>query len=496
MMLSRRKGSAAVNAAPAKTRRGGAVEPLVPPLPPMGVVAQAVGLQESGLLVDGATVTDLSTGFVAVAELPESSPNKDPLLADEGEERFRRSPLGHARLDQLREAVIDALEQRVANPSAASAKPTLPRNRFPWGIGINPPDLLVLGPHAPVVAKYLQLEGFRARVYDPDPAIEVAHALARAEREAGVPPTLRASVGEPAVVAGPGAGLQAGPKAALGGGGVPTKMTPSPYELGHDAGAEDGGFHRAEEGEELADEDYPEAEPQRSPSPRRAAVPIVVGCGVLGVGIALAVMIGGAGDSESQVEAGAVNVEAGADDTSGPAASGTAPVAEGSPSSAPAATAATAPMPAEQRDAPEDPWRHAHGRADAGPANASSANSRARVPTTADVAGWRRAGATPEREEYRSGDEGMRVLVAAAPAPVHSQAELDRAVLTALGKTGDMEIVSNTPVSYRERFADSVTLWHVRFVAGHQVSVGCQYRNVTPERMAICDRFAATARPE
>ncbi|WP_181645884.1 type VII secretion-associated protein [Corynebacterium heidelbergense] len=459
----------------------------------MGVVAQAVGLQESGLFVDGATVTDLSTGFVAVADFPGSSHNKDPLLADEGEDRFRRSPLGHARLDQLREAVIDALEQRVANPSAASAKPTLPRNRFPWGIGINPPDLLVVGTHAPVVARYLQLEGFRARVYDPDPAIEVAHALARAEREAGVPPTLCASAGEPADGAGQGVGLQGGSLAALGGGGVPTEITPLPYELDHDTGAEDGGFYRADEDEELTDEGYVEDELPSSPSPRRAALPVVAGCGVLGVGIALAVMIGGAGGNESQVEAGAVNVEAGADEEEGTAASGSAPSAGAGPSSAPAATAA---MPAEQRDAPEDPWRHAHDRADAGPASAPSTNSRARVPTTADVAGWRRAGATPEREEYRSGDEGMRVLVAAAPAPVHSQAELDRAVLTALGKTGGMEIVSNTPVSYRERFADSVTLWHVRFVAGHQVSVGCQYRNVTPERMAICDRFAATARPE
>lgn len=114
-----------------------------------------------------------------------------------------------------------------------------------------------------------------------------------------------------------------------------------------------------------------------------------------------------------------------------------------------------------------------------------------------DVPGWRMTESTPDSEIWTSGDEGMRVLVAARPTPVGTQDELDAVMLRALdglGGDGGVVVTGRSPVAYEERFPDSTTSWRVLLVDGHQVSVGCQYRELTEGRRENCDRFTATAR--
>ena len=126
------------------------------------------------------------------------------------------------------------------------------------------------------------------------------------------------------------------------------------------------------------------------------------------------------------------------------------------------------------------------------------AAARADVPVTADwPKGWNLAEATPQRETYQSEkDAGMRVLPAAKPAPLKNQAELDKAVLKALRDAPGTKVASESPVSYREKYPDSETLWYVRLVDGHQVSIGCQYREPNPVRSRVCEQVVDSARPE
>ena len=113
---------------------------------------------------------------------------------------------------------------------------------------------------------------------------------------------------------------------------------------------------------------------------------------------------------------------------------------------------------------------------------------------TVDVPGWEVTESTAERDIWTSGDAGMRVLLAATPTPIGTQGELDTAMLRALDGADDVVVTNRSPVSYEEHFPDSTTSWRVRLVDGHQVSVGCQYRDLTEDRQAVCDRFGATAR--
>ena len=94
----------------------------------------------------------------------------------------------------------------------------------------------------------------------------------------------------------------------------------------------------------------------------------------------------------------------------------------------------------------------------------------------------------------------MRVLVAAKETPLKTQDDLDAAMLSALndvdGGEGGVTVVSNQPVSYEESYPNSTTLWHVRLVDGHQISVGCQYRQWNEQREKVCQEFVDTVRPE
>ncbi|MDN5685040.1 type VII secretion-associated protein, partial [Corynebacterium glyciniphilum] len=114
-----------------------------------------------------------------------------------------------------------------------------------------------------------------------------------------------------------------------------------------------------------------------------------------------------------------------------------------------------------------------------------------------DVAGWRMTESTSDSEIWTSDDVGMRVLIAARPTPVGTQGELDAAMLGALDAldgNGDIRVTDRSPVAYEEYFPDSTTSWRVRLVDGHQVSVGCQYREASDDRREVCERFTATAR--
>ena len=121
---------------------------------------------------------------------------------------------------------------------------------------------------------------------------------------------------------------------------------------------------------------------------------------------------------------------------------------------------------------------------------------RADVPVAVGVAGWKRVGSTKGREEYRSSDGGMRVLLAAKPTPLRRQEELDQAVLRALEKAQGVQVVRQSPVVYEEKYPGSATQWHVVLRDGHQLSIGCQVREHTPSRQDQCRKIVRAAHPE
>lgn len=130
-------------------------------------------------------------------------------------------------------------------------------------------------------------------------------------------------------------------------------------------------------------------------------------------------------------------------------------------------------------------------------AGAEPGAPRPEVTVIVDVPGWQVTDSSGQRDIWTSDDPDMRVLTAAAPTPVGTQAELDTAMLAALEGTGDGEgltVTARSPVDYEESFPDSTTQWRVRLIDGHQVSVGCQYRRESAQRMEVCDRFTSTAR--
>ena len=64
----------------------------------------------------------------------------------------------------------EVVQQREENPDAASVNPAVPRETFPWGIGLDTVDILVAGAHAKIIAAYLRVMGYRARVVDENEA--------------------------------------------------------------------------------------------------------------------------------------------------------------------------------------------------------------------------------------------------------------------------------------------------------------------------------------
>jgi type VII secretion-associated protein (TIGR03931 family) len=361
-----------------------------------GMVAGAVGLVESGVLVHGAggmTVTDLLSGFSVTGEPPAGA---EPV-------RYRDSDVSLVRLEAVRELVEEVLAERALDPELTSTNPVVPRTTFPWGVDSPRSDVLVTGPDAPVVAAYLRTTGLRARTVDVDAALRIAGDLESARLDLGVE--------------------EGAPETPLG----------------------DRGAGRA--GGRLL------------PVAAVLAVLLVVG----GLGAALLTRGGGTGGGDG------------------------ATVAAGTPAVPP-----TAPGP--RFSAPSTPPVPSAAAAPSTPAVPPSPASRSATPVRVDVPGWRLSGSDERREIWESDDPAVRVLVAAVATPLTSQDELDRRMLDKLGEVPDVRVLSPGPVDYEESYPGSTTRWQIRLVDGHQVSVGCQYREYSTERLAACDRFVATVR--
>lgn len=140
-----------------------------------GMTVQAVSLVESGVLVNGWTVTDLLSGFSVRCDAPGDGTG---LL-------WRGSTVPLGRLEAVRELVAEALEERAADPDLTDPNPRTPRVRFPWGVGESTTDVLVTGEDAATVAAYLRTVGVRARCVDPDAALRLAADLEMARAELG-----------------------------------------------------------------------------------------------------------------------------------------------------------------------------------------------------------------------------------------------------------------------------------------------------------------------
>lgn len=388
-----------------------------------GMVATAVALTESGILVNGLCVTDLLSGYevrCTDSEL-DSGPGTETEAGGKGTDGgsgvpvFRGSTVPLRRLEAVRELVEEALEARAADPELTSANPVVPRTVFPWGIGAHTTDILVTGPDKDVTAAYLRMTGVRARTVDVSQALRLAGDLAEAQAE----------VADPA---------------------------PTPVAVPGDEP------DRAEKGGRTL--------------PRRALV-------LTAVSVALAGLVVGAG----------LLRPAGTPDASD--ASDTSAGAEITP----VQDEGTGEQPVTTTEAVAD----ATGWRELSPGDRASEEV-AGDPVTAvsvDVAGWRMTESTSDSEIWTSDDDGMRVLIAARPTPVGTQDELDAAMLGALDGldgNGDIRVTGRSPVAYEEYFPDSTTSWRVRLVDGHQVSVGCQYREVSDDRREVCERFTATAR--
>ncbi len=392
---------------------------------PNGMVAGAVGLTESGVLVNGLCVTDLLSGYELRCE---PAGPADPTRPDDGPV-FCGSQVPLHRLEAVRELVEDVLGERAGDPELTSANPVVPRTVFPWGIGLSTTDILVAGPDKDATAAYLRIMGLRARTVDVSQALRLAGDLAAA----------RADVAQPA-----------GPDPEYGDpGGVP----------------------------DVPDvPDGPDDAASGRPTPRRVKAKAFAAVAV----VAVVLVVGAVVVRSTQPGAPVTPVHAGA--------SGAGTESETGP--------AVEPDDSSDRPGPDPAagdWRELQA-GNNGPGDGTEPVSGV---VTVEVPGWRMTDSTPDREIWTSGDEGMRVLVAARPTPVGTQGELDAAMLGALdGLDGNGEIVvtSRSPVDYEEYFPDSTTSWRVRLIDGHQVSVGCQYREVSADRRDVCERFTATAR--
>lgn len=467
-----------------------------PPIPAMGLLAEAVARYESGLLVHGDQVTDLLTGFSLMMP-PITGPDTASTLA------FRGSGIDLQELDDLTELVTQVMQQRMNSPHAAGLDSGIPRDHFPYGVGESEPDVLVTGVQDAPIATYLRAAGFRARVVDTQYAMNLASSLAVAQQE-----LLALSPEEPM---GAGTGATGGAR----GGADAGKLT---HTEAAGQGAPAPGVSPGEESRrtsnrvlswDLSGSRY-KAGPTRPAANRRGAgvaasrklplgaspvaaafVAIIIVAGAMAAGLALDAAGGAEEDTQAVANAEGGDTDAGqAGPGAGESAGGAGSGEEDSdrnrqPETPPPFT------PPPNRPGMQDPKINGKG-------TDHRAADRADIPVTADwPKGWNLTEATSQRETYQSEkDAGMRVLLAAKPAPLKSQAELDKAVLKALRDAPGTRVASESPVSYREKYPDSETLWYVRLVDGHQVSIGCQYREPNPVRSRVCEQVVDSARPE
>ncbi|WP_296109416.1 type VII secretion-associated protein [uncultured Corynebacterium sp.] len=415
-----------------------------------GLLAEALALQESGVLVSGMTVTDLATGFVVTGDAEmqrpgylqyESSENTADALDDV---EFQRSGLSLGRLTELSEMVSEVLEQRQEHPEVAAVNPPEPRELFPWGIGLREVDVLVTGSFAVQVVHYLRIMGVRARLVDNDMVLRVASELALAQQELE-----HLNLAEP-----------------IRHRDVDTAVA-EPVEEAEE-------WQEVEEGASIKKEERKDN--RRLPAALAALALFIVG----GLVATFTVF-----DSQA------------AENTASAEDADSAASATGNLSVEPEEPIADEPDPEGTDKEATEPFPEPHRR---GVTTADQSSRRADIPISVNVDGWRLGSATRAREEYIGDDEGMRVLVAAKETPLKTQEEMDAAMLGALNdvSSGDdgVTVVSTQPVSYEESYPSSTTLWHVRLVDGHQISVGCQYRQWNKQREKVCQEFVATARPE
>ncbi|WP_066584082.1 type VII secretion-associated protein [Corynebacterium provencense] len=437
-----------------------------------GTVFRALALVESGILVNGSAVTDLLSGFTVSGDIDGTAVSGDidgtavsgdidgtavsagAVPRDSPE--WRRTGIALTRLEAVRELVSEVLTARAADPELTSPNPLVPRTRFPWGVGEPHTDIIVVGDEAAVTASYLRSVGLRARVVDPTDAVKIAAdlAMARAELE-----EIEASVSD---------GSRSGSRSAdRDTAHVRPAYLSRPSDP--DVSVDDGSAgHRV-----------------RTVAAVMTGLVVLVLC-VFGVVSAT----GGQATSGDRALPDGVQTQAGSTwppaGTVGSTTVGEQPRGDGE-GLAPTSASAESVTPGEWND----PVRHgSHGD--------DPRVSRADVPVTVGLEGWTISEATRNREIWMSEDPDMRILVAAKPAPVGTQDQLDARMLTALEKVPGVRVLSRSPVDYEESTSRSVTRWQVRLIDGHQVSVGCQYRpasgDVTADRTAVCDRFTATVR--
>lgn len=430
-----------------------------------GLLAEALALQESGVLISGMTVTDLATGFVVTGDAEMQRPGYlqyegpdggagdtgpvDPMEAagETLDVEFQRSGLSLGRLSELFEMVSEVLEQREDHPEAAAVNPPEPRELFPWGIGLRDVDVLVTGSFAVQVVHYLRIMGVRARLVDNDMVLRVASELALAQQEL-----------EHLDLAEPARQRETDSAAA------------QPAE-------------KAEEWQEVEERASIEKE-KRKDNRRLPAALAALALFIIG-GLVATFTVFDSQAAKNPASAGSTGI-----------ADSAASVTE---SRSVESEESLADEPGSEKTGEEatEPFPEPHRR---GVTTADQSSRRADIPISVNVDGWHLGGATRAREEYIGDDEGMRVLVAAKETPLKTQEEMDAAMLGALNdvSAGDSEVtvVSTQPVSYEENYPSSTTLWHVRLVDGHQISVGCQYRQWNEQREKVCQEFVETARPE
>lgn len=424
-----------------------------------GLLAEALALQESGVLVSGMTVTDLATGFVVTGDAEMQRPG---YLQYEGADsgagaidtpgetvdvEFQRSGLSLGRLSELFEMVSEVLEQREEHPEAAAVNPPEPRELFPWGIGLRDVDVLVTGSFAVQVVHYLRIMGVRARLVDNEMVLRVASELALAQQEL-----------EHLDLAEPARQREADAAAA--------QLAEKVEE-----------WQDTEEGASIEKEKRKDN--RRLPAALAALALFIIG------GLVATFTVFDSQAAENPASAGSTGIaDSAASVTESRSVESEEPYAD-EPGSEETGEEATEPFP--------EPHRR-------GVTTADQSSRRADIPISVNVDGWRLGSATRAREEYIGDDEGMRVLVAAKETPLKTQEEMDAAMLGALNDVSSSDdgvtVVSTQPVSYEENYPSSTTLWHVRLVDGHQISVGCQYRQWNEQREKVCQEFVATARPE
>lgn len=421
-----------------------------------GLLAEALALQESGVLVSGMTVTDLATGFVVTGDAEMQRPG---YLQYEGADsatgaasradamddvEFQRSGLSLGRLSELFEMVSEVLEQRQEYPEAAAVNPPEPRELFPWGIGLREVDVLVTGSFAVQVVHYLRIMGVRARLVDNDMVLRVASELALAQQE------------------------------------LEHLNLADPVRRGEAETAKVEPVEEAEEWQEV-EEGASTIKEERKDNRRLPAALAALALFIIGGLVATFTVF----DSQA------------AENTASAESTDSAASVEGDSSVEPEDSVGDAPASEDVDEEATEPFPEPHRR---GVTTADQSSRRADIPISVNVDGWHLGSATRAREEYIGDDEGMRVLVAAKETPLKTQEEMDAAMLGALNdvSSGDdgVTVVSTQPVSYEESYPSSTTLWHVRLVDGHQISVGCQYRQWNKQREKVCQEFVETARPE